>query len=302
MRAVAGRPSTLRYWLTDDVGTPLATDGDSPVEVTIYDGAGVLITGPNPATFNDAYKRWEWPLPPQSKLDALTSKWESTVGGATYTETITVDVVAQRLLEPFQLANDNDLAAIAASDPALLLILVDQVEEGLRDILGFPVVLEAFRTTWDEVRGTLTDFFYVAGTLNGLPYGWGAGKMKIEGVKLPAQIYSGSINGVVLDPVKDIEQLSVEDGCLVWSDYRPWLSGRYSMYGTHGQINPSRELRQVALKLIKHVGKTVDYPDRAFSIVSEGATIMFSMPSPDRPTGLPEVDAVLARLRLQSVI
>lgn len=302
MRAVAGRPTTLRYNLTDDVGQPLTPDGGGVVMVEIFDGTGAHLLGPSASTLDPDRHRWEWVLPPQVELDALTSTWTSVVGGQTYIESVTVDVVAQRIVEPFQLIRDSNLANIVAADPALLLILVDQVEEGLRNILGYPAVLEAFRVTWDVVRGTLNDAFFTSGTLNGLPYGWGAGKMLITGIKLPAQIYSGSINGVALDPVKDIPNLIVEDGCLAWTDYREWLSGRYAMYGTHGEVNPSRELRQVALKLIQHVGKTVDYPDRAFSIVTEGATIMFSMPSPDRPTGIPEVDAVLARLRLDSVI
>ena len=303
MRAVVGRPATLRWHLTDDVGSVLVPDSDGVASVSVLagDGSTVVLTS-TPAVLNPNLGAWEATLPPQSKLDSLAAIWTATVGGYVYTETITTDVVAGRLVEPFQLQNDTDLAQLLAQGPELLVILVDQVEEIIRDILGFPPVLEGFRQTWDVTRGTLQDSLYVSGTVDGLPYGWGAGKMLIPGVKWPAQVYAGTINGVAQDPTADIAKISVEDGCLTWNDYRPWISGRYSFWGTHGAVTPSRELRQVALKLIHHVAQTTDYPDRAYSVSTEGATIMFSMPSPDRPTGLPEVDAVLARLRNDSVI
>lgn len=303
MRAVAGRPTTLRWHLTDDVGNILSPDVETNVTVSVVAGDGTTAIATNQtAAFNADYGYYEWSLPPQTKLDSLVATWSATVDSLVYTEPVTVDVVASRLVEPFQLINDPDLAALVAAGPEPLLLLVDQVEEGLRDILGYPPVLEGFRTMVDTLRGTLMDSLYVSGTVDGLPYGWGAGKMLIPGVKFPSQIYAGTINGVAMDPTNDVAKLTVENGCLVWTDYRPWISGRYTFWGTHGEVNPPRELRQVALKLIHHVGQTVDYPDRAYQVVTEGATIMFSMPSPDRPTGLPEVDAVLARLRLDSVI
>ena len=304
MRAVVGRPTTLRYHLTDDVGANLTPDNGTHVTVTVLSGDGVTVLyAAQQASLNaQDGGTWEWVMPPQSQLDSLTATWSATVGGLVYTEAQNIDVVSCRLVEPYQFQGDPDLMNLITAGPGPLLLLIDQIEDGLREILGFPPTLEGFRVTWDQLRGTLNDALYVSGTVNGLPYGWGAGKMWIPGVKFPAQIYSGTINGVALDPVNDIPKLLIQNGTLIWSDYRPWISGRYAFYGTHGEPNPPRDLRQVAKKLVHHVGQSVDYPDRAYQVVTEGATILFSMPSPDRPTGIPEVDVILARYRLASVI
>ena len=196
------------------------------------------------ATFSSADQAWEWTLPPQTQLDALVANWTAMVSGASYSEFTEVDIVAGRLADPWLMRQtDPDIETIFLSPlgKQALFILLDQVEEGIRDILGYPPVLEGFRMQWDTLRGTLNDALYVSGTVNGLPYGWGAGKMLIPGIKFPVPppnatgpLYAGAINGVPLDPVADIPNLLIENGCLIWSDYRPWISGRYSAWGAHG--------------------------------------------------------------------
>ena len=301
MRVAAGRPATLRWQLTDEGGTGLTPDtGHNPtVTVTAGDGVTALYTA-QATTLNQNDGAWEWVMPPQTQLDTLAAVWTTVVGGVTYTNTDTIDVIAQRLAEPYLLRQDSDLQALTNQQ---LLQLLDQVEELIRDVIGYCPVLEGARPSWDTLRGTLNDALYVAGTVNGLPYGWGAGKMFIPGVKFPQPtVYAGTINGVALDPTNDIPKLQVMDGCLVWSDYRPWISGRYSFWLTHGEPNPPQDLRWCCQKLIHHFVQKSNYPDRAYSIQTEGASILFSMPNADRPTGLPEVDAILARYRLSSVI
>ena len=300
MRVAAGRPATLRWHLTDEGGTVLSPDaGHNPtVTVTAGDGVTTLYTA-QASALNGTEDAWEWTLPPQSNLDSLAVVWTTVVGGVTFTWPDTVDVVAQRLADPFQLRQDPDLQALTNEQ---LLMLLDQVEELIRDIIGYCPVMEGVRPEWDTLRGTLNDALYISGTVNGLPYGWGAGKMLVPGVKFPQQVYSGTINGVALDPTNDIPKLQLIAGCLVWSDYRPWISGRYQFWMTHGETNPPRDLRWCCQKLMHHFVQKSNYPDRAYSIQTEGASILFSMPNADRPTGLPEVDAVLARYRLSSVV
>ena len=242
---------------------------------------------------------WTWQMPAQSQLDSLYVAWSCTVAGVAYGWTDVVDVVGQRLVDPARLRQDSALQKLATPD---LLFFLDLVEERIRDVIGYPPVLEGFRQSWDTLRGTLNDSLFVSGTVNGLPYGWGAGKMMIPGVKFPTQVYSGTINGIALDPVADIQQLCFQYGALVWADYRPWMSGRYSLWGTHGDTEPSADLAFAAMKLLKHLVTPSNIPDRAYSVQTEGASILISMPTADRPTGLPEVDAILNRYRLESVI
>lgn len=269
------------------------------------------------ASFVTEDQAWEWTLPAQTQLDSLVAMWSATVGSVTYTEALEVDVVGGRLADPWLMRQtDPDVQNVMSSPlgKQALLLLLDQIEEGIRDILGYPPVLEGYRVTWDTLRGTLNDALYVSGTVNGLPYGWGAGKMMIPGIKFPAAapggtspVYAMTINGTAQDPVADIPRLLAQNGCLIWSDYRPWISGRYAVWGTHGGgSNPGGatdgELRWAARKLVHHYALTSDIPDRAFSIVTEGAQIFISQPSSDKPTGIPEVDAVLVRKRAARVI
>jgi len=269
------------------------------------------------AGYSTADQAWEWTMPGQAQLDSLVAVWSATVGSVTYSDTVEVDVVGGRLADPWLMRqSDPDVAAVAASPlgKQALLVLLDQIEEAIRDILGYPPVIEGYRTTWDTLRGTLNDALYVSGTVNGLPYGWGAGKMLIPGIKFPtptpgstSAVYSMMINGVAQDPVADIPNLLVQNGCLIWSDYRPWISGRYDVWGTHGGgSNPGGatdgDLRWAARKLVHHYAQSSDIPDRAFSIVTEGAQIFISQPNSDKPTGVPEVDAVLVRKRAARVI
>lgn len=400
MRAVAGQPATIGLQVATFGGTAVAADAAPTITVTAGDGVTVLYNAQTGTAVSGQTGAYTWVLPAQTQLDQLTAVWSYTVSGAAYQTPVEINVVRERLVAPYLLRQgDPNLAGMS---DAVLLSLVDQVEDALDDILGYPCVLSGGRAEWDVLRGTLTDSLYISGTVNGLPYGWGAGRMLIPGVKLPVlaggnagtaplytainagtvtsvtfagdtvgvigqgylvqlvgsepgpavnvvttssgtyngtsttytttagtvpatgltpavpagtplayaapaagpgALYSGAINGVALDPVKDVPYLVVLQGALAWADYRPWISGRYQVWLTHGQVNPTQDIRWAAQKLVSHYGQAVPYPDRASQVVTEGATINFALPGgPDRPTGLPEVDAVLARRRLQSVI
>jgi hypothetical protein len=298
VRVAAGRPHTLRLHLVDEAGAP--TPADAGVTISVLDGAGgPLYTAQAATAVAGPDAVYTWKLPPQTKLDALTATWSATVAGVAVTVPIAIDVVARRLIEPWLL---QQAPALAALDAESLLILVDQAEELIRDVVGYPPVLEGMRVTWDSLRGTLNDIIYVSGTLNGLPYGGGGGRMLIPGVKFPQQLYSGSVNGVALDPVNDLGKLIFQYGALAWTDYRPWISGRYALWLTHGDPNPPRDLRWACGKLVKHYAQTTNYPDRATMVITEGATLNLGLATPERPTGIPEVDAVLQRARLTSVV
>jgi hypothetical protein len=391
VRAVAGQPATIRLQVQTDGGTPVAPDALPSVTVFAGDGVTQLYSATG-AAVGGSTGAYTWALPPQAKLDQLTAIWTYLVSGVAYTQPVTVNVVAGRLVHPYTLRQaDTNLAACTDEQ---LLFLIDQAEDLVEDVLGYPPVLTGARQEWDVLRGTLTDALYISGTVNGLPYGWGAGEMLIPGFRYPVvgsqpagtaalytsvaagsatsvqlagnqvgkigagylleiggsgsglvatttstgtfdgtkttytvaaltvpvmiasggavpwsgppsgagAVYAGSINGVALDPVADIPMLRVLDGALAWADYRPWISGRYQMWFTHGAINPPADLRAATQKLISHAAKVSNYPERAAQVITEGATILFSLPSPDRPTGLPEVDAVLVRRRTQSEI
>jgi hypothetical protein len=300
VRVAAGRPATLRQHISDEAGGDLAIDGGSHVFVTVVAGDGVTaVLAAVQATQVGSTAVYTVVLPAQAKLDRLTATWTATVAATPYTWTVIVDVIAERLMEPWRLRQDSTIAAL---DPDTFLTTLDQIEEFIRDFAGFPAVAEGLRTSFDESRGALGDTTFQIGTINGLPYGGGGGLLLVPGVRKPGQVYAGSINGAALDPVNDVPKISTQDGCLVWSDWRPWQSGRYSLWLTHGDPNPPREIRAVVAKLMKFAATPNNYPLRASQVLTEGATIMFAGTGPDRPTGIPDIDATLVRYRVQSVI
>ncbi|MCU4184022.1 hypothetical protein K6U06_06595 [Acidiferrimicrobium sp. IK] len=268
--------------------------------VTAGDGTTVLYSAQTGTAVAGEIGQYTWVLPAQTQCDQLTATWTSVVGGVAYLTPVEVNVVGQRLIEPWQLR--KDYSKLSALDTEDLLELLEQAEDLFTDVLGFPPALEGARVEWDVLRGTINDALYIAGTVNGLPYGWGAGKMLVPEVRKPWQVYAGSINGVALDPTADVPMIKVEQGALVWADYRPWISGRYTLWVAHGDPVPPRDLRRACGKYVNHLASTSTYPDRASQVVTEGATINFALPTPDRPTGIPEIDAVLVRYRLDSVV
>lgn len=305
MRAVAGQPATVRLQLATDGGEAATPDTTPTVTVTAGDGTTVLYTA-QPGVAGAAQGAYTWMLPPQSKLDRLTATWSCTVGGVSYQVPVEVNVVRERLVSPFTLRQAYP-AVLGQIPDGQLLSIVDQVEDAIEEVLGWPPVLSGARDTWDVLRGAFNDQIYTTGTLNGLPYGWGAGRMLIPGIKWPrldppGAVYAGTINGVALDPVNDIPYLTVINGALAWDDYRPWISGRYTIWCTHGEVSPPADLRWAAGKLCNFYGKTSTYPERAAQIQDEKATVLFSLPTPDRPFGIPDVDAVINRYRAQSVL
>lgn len=298
MRVVAGRPATLRWHLTDESGNAVAPDAG--VTVTITSGDGVTVLYDDQVATALGGHVFSWVLPPQPKLDTLDALWEATVGGMSVSQHVALDLISERLIEPWQLRANPDLASTVSDET--LLMLLDQAEQLIGEVIGYPPTLEGVRVSWDSLRGAMNDSTFVSGTLNGLPYGGGGGMMLIPSVKFPRIVYGGSINGQTLDLTSDVGNLSVSDGALLWADFRPWLSGRYSLWLAHGATNPPRDLRWACGKLVTHFSKSVDYPDRASQVQTENATILFSSPSPNRPTGIPEVDAVLSRYALANVI
>jgi hypothetical protein len=298
MRVIAGRPFTITFYVDDDGGNLVDAAANPAPTVTVTAGDGSVLYNAQ-AVVHAGVGTYTYVLPPQAKLDALTATLSYTLNGVAASIWTEVDVIAQRLGQMWQMRQDPQLAALTTYQ---LNALADEVEDQIREILGYPPVLEGFRKTWDSMRGASGDSLFVTGTLNALPYGAGGGHMLVPGVKMPVSVYSGTINGAALDPVNDIPKLSAIDGALIWSDYRPWISGRYSLWGSHGEPSPAGDLRRAARKLVNHYSKTADWPDRAATVTTEGATILFSLPTPDRPTGLPEIDAILNRARLSNVI
>lgn len=304
MRAVAGQLATVRHQFATDDGTAVVPDRPPSVTVTGGDGTVILpaTAGTADVTLGDGGYKAVMVAPAQ--LDRLTATWTATIGGLATSVRDDVDVVGQRLVAPLKLRNDD--VNLSGLSPVSLLTLLDQVEDRITNILGYSPTLEGARVTWDATRGATGDAVYSPGTVTGLPYGAGGGRMLVPTVRLPCTrppggVYAASVNGAAMTAA-DLAALTDIDGALAWSDYRPWPTARYAMWLAHGDPSPGGDLRDAAQRLCVYYAKTSAYPAQASQVSSEGATIWFALPSKDRPTGIPEVDGVLTRYGLTKVV
>jgi hypothetical protein len=70
------------------------------------------------------------------------------------------------------------------------------------------------------------------------------------------------------------------------------------------------DLRWAAARFASYIAKRTSQlgasgsllPERAASVSTEGGLIVFAVPTQDRPTGLPEVDAVLFRYAMVDIV
>jgi hypothetical protein len=311
VRAVIGRPTTLTVMVADALGNPTQVDDATDVTVDIFDGAGVAVVAGALATDDAVTGVYSYVLAPRPELDTFNVVWHATVGG--YPETIadTLRLVGNRVLSPADIAADDVLQGLT---PARRGEVLDSVEDLLADVLGFPAVLEGTRVDFDARRGTFAEGAYGSWLAAGIgPAGLsgaqGGERLIVPGVVRPQQVFSLSINGTAA-AIDVVGEFRAGTGFLIWTGSRSWPSGHYEMWLSHGLPYVPGDLRDAAATLARYMAKRKItagkmnslLPERTASLTTEGAVIVFAVPTPDRPTGLPEVDSVLARYRIGSVI
>jgi hypothetical protein len=309
MRAVIGRPTAITVTLADAFGNATQADLDTPVTIDVVDGAGTPIVTAATATDEDQPGRYSYILAPRDRLDVLAVTWHATVGGYAVTMTDTVRLVGDRILSPADIDADDVLAAL---DPTRRSFVLETVEDLLSDILGFPVVPESARLNMPAMRqplGVGSGIGTTSGTLfSGYSASTGGERFTVPGISRPLRLYSLTVDNVAV-PDGDLGQIEAGDGFFVWRNHS-WPTGNYELWLTHGLAWIPADLRQAAATLARYTarriaqaGKTSTLlPERTASLTTEGGTIIFAVPTPDRPTGLPEVDAVLVRYRGSFVI
>ena len=275
MRAPAGRPVTVAVTFDDDDGQPV------PVEAATYtvtDGAGV-VSEPLPAAV-DAAGVATAVLPALTRLDRLTVAFSTTIEDHAHTVAVTVDVVAQRLVPLHRLREAVRDAAPqlydgAPPDATLLRAAADAAEDWIDDALGYPAVRRAVRARWRHAGG---------------PF------LRPREVVHPGELYEAEVAGVPVD-VADVEVYEA----FAWErPHRAWPAGPARVWGTHGIAEPAEDLRRAAVVLARYLARTSKVPERAASMTTESTLIVFSKPDSQKPTGLPEVDAVITRRRVEA--
>jgi hypothetical protein len=253
----------------------------------VKDGAGVTLGGVSAVT-KETTGVYKATIPARTLLDVLDVAWTVQVASATRVVRQKVTVTGERLAPLWMLREDDEMKDLSASS---INRLSDVVETWFRRALHFPPVLEPNRQEWEApaCRDLLIPDVFYPQTIHSLV--WSKGTTAEIEVDL-------STVSIVRGALQRLPNLTFLAGTYPAPD---WLGGWYTVYCEHGLTDPPDDLRRAAATFARYVSRTNNYPERATRVVSAETEITFSMPRPDRPTGLPEVDAVVADLAIPFV-
>lgn len=294
MRALLNQDFKVRLRVEDEGG--ILVDAAAPPSLTAVSSAGDPATVITPAD-HEATGLYAWEIPPLTTLDTYTLNFSWQVSGSSYTRAKTdkVKVVRDRVCPLWMYREDPELAEISTLK---MLRLSDAVDEWLESALMFAPVETAFEEAFIVPRDTallrVPDAKFV---------------MTVTGVTCGEREFTQT----EIDDLR-VTQGRIERGHTGWgfltgtSNAAAWQSGdRLLVRGTHGPrpdwtAGVPEDLQRVAVILARYANRQANYPERARQVVTDGAMITFSMPSPDKPTGLPEVDLAVTRYRVQGAV
>lgn len=279
----------MRLRVDDESGILVDATGTPTVAVT--DGTGAAVLGLSAVTHTST-GLYACTLPPQSVLDVLTVTWTVVVSGSTRIVVDKVKLIGDRLAPMWQMREDPDLAEIS---PANMLRLVEVIEEWFRRAMHFPCTEEPLRGLFNFVGGK---------------------RLQIPAAPFPKSMIACSEGDTPLSST-DLADILVVNHAFEWhfaggydillgTQVKNWVPGRKKVWVTHGSYFDGgvvpEDLRRAAVILARYVARGSNYPERARQVATEGALITFATPSPDYPTGLPDVDAAVMSYRIPHVL
>jgi hypothetical protein len=286
MRAITGRDSAGFFTIEDTDGE--LVDADSTPTVVVTDWEGSTVSGVTIAATDDTGV-YKVTIPPIATADRLTVTMTATVGAVERTYTGIVPVTEGRTADLGVLRADSELSGLSGYN---LMDVSDIVEDTLEDVLHFPPT-----PLVDQ------DIFLFRG----------GRRLHVPGMNNIVSVLYLDIDGEEYD----VADLEVTDGAIYLREGSnvtfltgggpSFPEGRVTVWAVHGPPDSWRrgvpgDIRRVAVILARYTARTNNYPERARMIQTDGAMLTFSVASIDRPTGLPEVDGVLSRYRVQEAI
>lgn len=284
MRAVTGRPVHVYFSVEAEDGALTAVDSATTVPVEILDGAGntVSVGAASATTTTGVYKYSVASL----DLGVYTATATATVDGFAQTITQTVVVVGTRLVPLSVLRARPALASLSTEE---FLRVVDDTEMWVTEMLDYSPVPMVTARQWTS--------------------DWPVEYLHVPGLPFPRRLVSLTRDGTA----QDLTGLSAEGtsfryprGATEAFFSVPTLvsfpAGVYVAVVEHGRWDEvPGDLQRAVAKLADHLA-TADnslYPERATRVMTEASEIFFGTPDGVKKlTGLPEVDGVLARYRL----
>ncbi len=281
------------------LGTETATDPTGTPTVAIVDAAGTTVASGNATVAGGSTGRVTYALPAQATLELLTVTWTATVGGVSLIETDEVEICGGYLFTLIEARNsDASLSSTTTYPTADLVTKRQEVEEEVEDICDRAFVPRYRRAVLDG-SGTpdllLTDTDWAAAQRS-------AGDIRtIRSVSMADRL-DGTFTAFT---VAELAALAiVADGTLRRVDGNTWTEGVANVVVEYeyGLSAPPAGLKRAALLRMRsrlNLSKS-GVPDRATSFTSaDGGTYRIDQPGPWK-TGVPEVDAALARYTRRS--
>lgn len=255
-----------------------AGDADGAVTVTITRADGTaLVTGA--ATTNEvAAGRYTYVLAPQTELDSLTVVWSGTWGSPQSITTF-AEIVGGQLFSLAELRafGDKQLASTTTYPDADLRAARARITDLFEDVCQVSFIPRYRRDVLD-------------GKWNGTAL-WLTRKRV-------ARLISVTIDGVALSApdlalvkVYPTGRMERQAGWLTAAPYWQDVVVAYE----HGWLSPPADISRAAMTLARIELASTDVTDRALSIQNEFGNIRLATPGRNFPTGVPSVDATLAR-------
>lgn len=284
MRTLVQHDTDVTLRVADQGGNLVAAD--APPEVEVRDPEGNVVDSGTSTAVTGEDGVYTYTVPAQSTPDLYTVEATYAVAGNTRVDKYDLDVVEGRLVSLWRVREtiendrtDNRQAANTLSDDALRQV-AEAVEDWFSDAMDYAPYPRADRYALRPHNGP---------------------RARIAGVRYPREVLAGTVDGTAFTAT-ELADIEVQGRSLAWGDGSYWRTAWTELHLAHGATSTPADLQRAALAFARYLARKNNLPDRATEVATEGAVFSLAMPSPDRPTGLPEVDAVVQRLSIPAIV
>lgn len=280
MRVLRNTPATLEAKFYPSGSETLTNDAPVTVAVTRADGTAVAGVG---AVTNPSTGVYQATLPAQANVGLLTATWS----GATQTAVTEAEVVGGFYVTLAEIRAQKNLSSTSKFTTAELEDAREWFETLAEDHCGCGFVPRFARLTLD---GTGCSRLRLGEPRQSL-----SGRRPFPLRRVLAATIDGAVATVTNWDVYPGGVVDTQDAASTFT-----LGRRNIILDVeYGYDRPPRDLRVAALTAIRSRLLTDEaglVADRATSITNEFGNVLLSQPGTARPTGIPDVDAVLNRL------
>lgn len=280
MRAVINNDTRVRFQFDNADGEPTDATGSVSVAVTRADGTSLTgLTATSVTGYPGLYEITLTAATYLTRYDELTLVWTATVDGQARSETMYVTVVGGRILSPSALRAAAGLDA-SRYDNDLLVWALDFVSDVFDEFCETAWIPRFHRFTTDGNDETML-------WLPRLP-GYSLLSATLDGTAMTTTDWVITEDEIRTDG--DIFTAESVKGYNVVVEY------------VYGYKTPPSSIIGAAVKYANHIVRsdTNTIPDRARMVQTEWGMFIMDTAAEDKPTGLPEVDSVLTRMRRET--